>query len=42
MASFSQILTETGFLRKLSHSPLLTDQTEPRPMKVSLFTTNLH
>ena len=40
--SFSQILTEPGFLRKLCHSLLLTDQTELSPTKVSLFTTNLY
>jgi len=31
--SFSQILTEPGFLRKLCHSLLLTDQTELSPTK---------
>jgi len=30
-------LTESGFLRELCHSPVLTDQTEPSPDKVSLF-----
>ena len=37
---FSQTLTELGLLRTFCHSPLLTDQTEPSPLKFSLFTVS--